>query len=374
MLLGFALASIAIFGPVTAANAVDILPIPDDNYYISDSLNYISRPDASKLAVQIADIKEKYDVQTGVVIIDSTHEQSIENYAFDTAIAWGLEEASTTNPNVYEGNGVLVVVAADDRRIEVYAAAGLSERLSSEQATMIQSEIIAPLLTEGNYPSAISEGLTVEAQIFNEYNANSAGTKNEYEQTVSVVNSIANVIKVLVLSFVALVAVFGVIIMVRRLSKKAKQTAKTLKHTIADPSTSMGKEAGSLFYKGLPNAVKNKLQGADLSRQTAILREQVYLNHKNGKLNHSSVKDSDLVQMILNELNGTSTKAQTVTTTKLTSTKLTSTKTPQKTSSNNSSDGSVYPYGMLAVGDYGSDSVSGSTDSGGGDGGGGGGD
>lgn len=307
ILTGFVLASFAIFEPVASANAATILPEPEQSHYVADPLNYLTATESDQLAKQIAEIENNYNVQTGIVVVDSTDGQSIEQYAIDTAQAWELEKVSTIDPDLYEKTGILIVVAVEDRRVEVYAGASLSKIMTSEQATAIQSEVIAPVLTAGQYASALSDGLSAEAEIFSEYNNSNTGVTYTKTDAEKVKDSLAIILEVLTLVFVSVFLLGGVIIINKIINKKRNQAeyaTETIENNATVSPLTIENEAANLLYKSLPNSIKEKLKVADLSRQTAIIREQIYINHKKGKLNKSSVSDSVLTQLILDEING----------------------------------------------------------------------
>jgi uncharacterized protein len=90
--------------------------------------------------------------EIAVLIIGSTGAQSIENYATNVFNSWGVGKVGVDN-------GVLVVVAFDDRAMRIEVGAGLSARLPDGQAREIVGGTMLPAFRSGNYRYGVLAGV-----------------------------------------------------------------------------------------------------------------------------------------------------------------------------------------------------------------------
>ena len=90
--------------------------------------------------------------EIAVLIIGTTGGQSIERYATQVFNSWGLGKAGVDN-------GVLVVVAFDDRAMRIEVGDGLSARLPDGQAREIVGGTMLPAFRSGDYRYGVLAGL-----------------------------------------------------------------------------------------------------------------------------------------------------------------------------------------------------------------------
>jgi uncharacterized protein len=90
--------------------------------------------------------------EIAVLIVGSTGSQSIESYATQVFNSWGLGKAGMDN-------GVLVVVAFDDRAMRIEVGDGLSARLPDGQAREIVGGTMLPAFRSKDYRYGVLAGL-----------------------------------------------------------------------------------------------------------------------------------------------------------------------------------------------------------------------
>jgi uncharacterized protein len=90
--------------------------------------------------------------EIAVAVVGTTGTSSTESYATALFNSWGVGKAGIDN-------GVLVLVAFDDRAIRIEVGAGLSDRLPDGQAREIVGGVMVPTFKVGDYRDGVLAGL-----------------------------------------------------------------------------------------------------------------------------------------------------------------------------------------------------------------------
>lgn len=90
--------------------------------------------------------------EIAVLTIDSTHGEAIEEYAVRVANAWGVGSAENDD-------GILFVVATEDRQMRVEIGSGAEGVLTDAQAGRILDEYVVPELKNNNWEAGITNGV-----------------------------------------------------------------------------------------------------------------------------------------------------------------------------------------------------------------------
>lgn len=89
--------------------------------------------------------------QIAVVIINSLEGYDVADYALNLFRKWGIGNKSTNN-------GVLVLLAKDDRKLRIEVGFGLEGVIPDITAKHIMEESITPAFKEGNYYRGLDKG------------------------------------------------------------------------------------------------------------------------------------------------------------------------------------------------------------------------
>ena len=145
----------------SAARAADIARYapypPPDVGYVTDLANLLSRKDEERIESWLWQVEEKTDVEVAVVTIQSikdypeTDNATIESFATALFNKYGIG-------NLPRNDGVLLLVAKDDRkaRIELGASHG---RTRDADAARIMERAIIPRFKEEQYAEGITDGV-----------------------------------------------------------------------------------------------------------------------------------------------------------------------------------------------------------------------
>jgi uncharacterized protein len=145
--LGFlAVGVVAAAAPARAANK-----FPEFTAPVVDAANVIPGPVESRINASLLDYQQRSGNQIAVAVIDTTGSQSVEDYAFDLFQAWGVGTKG-------EDNGVLLLVAVDDRALRIEVGRGLEGDLTDLQSGRIIREQLQPRLRKGEFGGAVEVG------------------------------------------------------------------------------------------------------------------------------------------------------------------------------------------------------------------------
>lgn len=97
-------------------------------------------------------LEEETGVQVAVLTVESLEGEVLEDYSLRVAETWGLGQAG-------EDNGVLLLVARDDRKLRIEVGYGLEGRLTDAQAGRIVRNAIVPRFKAGDFAGGIQAGV-----------------------------------------------------------------------------------------------------------------------------------------------------------------------------------------------------------------------
>jgi len=147
ILLGF----IALCGWSQAALA-QTLALPTLNTPVIDQSNTLSPSAIQQLDTQIRAIDAAGRAQMGVVLVPSTGNESVFGYAMRVAEQWQLGDAD-------KDNGLLIVVAVQDRRLQILTGYGLEGVLPDAVVSRIIREDIRPAFRTGDYAGGLQASI-----------------------------------------------------------------------------------------------------------------------------------------------------------------------------------------------------------------------
>src|SRR5262245_61555844 len=100
-----------------------VLPEHDPTRWVDDFANVLSAAERQSLEALVRDVKQKTTVQFAIVTVKSLDGKLIEDYAHELFEKWGIGKAELNN-------GVLLLVAPEQRRIRIEVGRGLEELLT----------------------------------------------------------------------------------------------------------------------------------------------------------------------------------------------------------------------------------------------------
>ncbi len=130
-------------------------PSPDD-LYINDYAGVISSSDSATIRTLLSDLKTEHDIEATVLTIQSIHDYdtgdvTIESFATNLFNTWGIG-------SIERNDGVLILVAVQDRRVRIEVGSGYGESLDEEMGYVI-NEFMLSSFRRNEYSQGITNGV-----------------------------------------------------------------------------------------------------------------------------------------------------------------------------------------------------------------------
>lgn len=130
-----------------------VIPLPPLNTPVIDTSNTLSPADVQQLDQQVLAIHKAGRAQIGIVIVPTTGNESVFDYALRVSKQWRLGD-------VKRDDGLVIVVAVQDRKIQILTGYGLEGVLPDVVLSRIIRDSITPLFRTDHYAEGLKVGLT----------------------------------------------------------------------------------------------------------------------------------------------------------------------------------------------------------------------
>lgn len=127
------------------------VPRPTNNFYINDYANLLSQETEDYILNTSVALEKETTAQVVVVTVPSLGGKSIEEYATDLFRKYGIG-------NKEKNNGLLLLLALDERKFRVEVGYGLEEVLPDGLTGTYQDRYIIPYLKEDKWDEGIKNG------------------------------------------------------------------------------------------------------------------------------------------------------------------------------------------------------------------------
>lgn len=142
------------------ADGESIRGLPTLNQPVIDQAKVLSDAEIQQLDQKILDLYQQGKAQIGVIIVPTTGQEAIFDFALRTGEKWQLGSAK-------RDNGLLKAVAINDRKIQILTGYGLEGVLPDVVLSRIIRNQITPYFKQGQYAQGISAGLDEITRIVN---------------------------------------------------------------------------------------------------------------------------------------------------------------------------------------------------------------
>ncbi len=129
-----------------------LVPVPAYRAHVTDTAGALTETDRSALERQLADFEAQRGTQIGVLIVPSTAPEDIADYSQRVADAWKLGRQGV-------GDGLLIVVAVQDRRVRIAPFKALEGAIPDVLAKRIIDQQMVPAFRRGDYAGGLREAL-----------------------------------------------------------------------------------------------------------------------------------------------------------------------------------------------------------------------
>ena len=143
----------ALFLWAQPARAQDVLPVPALSGRIIDQTSTLSPAQLSALDGQLAALQSKRGAQVVVLMVASTQPEDVASYAQRIGDAWKIGRRNV-------GDGVLIVVAKNDRHLRIEVAKALEGAVPDLAARQIIDKAMKPAFRNNDYAGGLSAAVT----------------------------------------------------------------------------------------------------------------------------------------------------------------------------------------------------------------------
>lgn len=134
--------------------------IPTLNQPVVDQANVLSAAEKQNLEQQIRDIYRQGKAQIGIIIVPTTGQEGIFDFAMRVAEQWKLGSAK-------QDNGLLIAVAVNDHKIHIATGYGLEGVLPDIMVSLIIRNQISPAFKQGQYAQGLQAAVGEIERILN---------------------------------------------------------------------------------------------------------------------------------------------------------------------------------------------------------------
>jgi uncharacterized protein len=145
------LAAVIVALACTIATAL-ALNFPPLSGRVVDLANIISADTRAAIEIKLAALESKSTIQLVVATVKTLEGQEIEPYANQLFRTWGLGQKD-------KNNGVLLLVAPNERRVHIEVGYGLEGTLTDALSKIIITNAITPRFKTGDFSGGIARGI-----------------------------------------------------------------------------------------------------------------------------------------------------------------------------------------------------------------------
>jgi uncharacterized protein len=140
-----------------AAACQELQPIPPLRERVTDLTSTLTPAERGVLVAKLAQLEQAKGSQVAVLIVPTTIPEDNASYALRVVDAWKLGRGVVNGKMV--GDGVLLLVVKNDRKIRIEVGRGLEGAIPDSRAKRIISESISPRFKTGDFTGGINAGI-----------------------------------------------------------------------------------------------------------------------------------------------------------------------------------------------------------------------
>ena len=132
--------------------AQPLAPIPDLKARVTDTTGTLTPDQVASLEAKLASFEQTKGSQVAVLVVPTTQPEEIDQYSIRVVEKWKLGRTKVDD-------GVLLIVALNDRRMRIEVGYGLEGALPDATANRIIQQDIGPQFKRGDYYGGINTGV-----------------------------------------------------------------------------------------------------------------------------------------------------------------------------------------------------------------------
>ncbi len=136
-----------------------VLPVPALTAHVIDQTNTLTPLEVAQLETQLQQLENTHGAQVVALMVATTAPEDIAAYANRVANTWKIGRANI-------GDGLLIIVAKDDRRMRIEVAKTLEGAVPDLRAARIIDGVMKPAFRNNQYGAGLQAAVTqIEAAI-----------------------------------------------------------------------------------------------------------------------------------------------------------------------------------------------------------------
>lgn len=135
---------------VLSAVAQEFPPAPNPPQLVNDYTGTLSHQERQSLELKLTAFNDSTSTQIAIVILPTTGDYPISQYAFQLGEKWGIGQKG-------KNNGALILVAKDDREVFIATGYGLEGAIPDALAKRIVERQIVPAFKQGQFYLGLDE-------------------------------------------------------------------------------------------------------------------------------------------------------------------------------------------------------------------------
>ncbi len=148
------------------------LPVPALSAPVTDLAGLLSPADTAALNSKLLALSQEKGSQIAVLIVPSTAPENIFSYSFRVADSWKLGRKGVDD-------GVLMVIAVQDRRSNLQIGYGLEGAIPDARAKQVLDDIMAPHFKQGDFAGGINAGCDALIKLISGENLPAANSRQQ---------------------------------------------------------------------------------------------------------------------------------------------------------------------------------------------------
>jgi len=149
----------ALFGAILIGCTSSAASLPEFTAPVVDSIGRVSAEVETQINSELISFQQSGGPQIAVAVIDSTGNATPENYSIDLARSWGIGDKE-------KDNGVLLLIALEDRTLRIEVGSGVEGELTDVTAGRIVDSVMLPRLRANDVDGAVRDGARAVMQVW----------------------------------------------------------------------------------------------------------------------------------------------------------------------------------------------------------------
>ena len=148
----FLLAILFFANSIAYSKDEDIPAIPNPPRLVNDFANIISSENEERLEEKLVAYNDSTSSQITIVTINSLEGNEIRDFGYRLATKWAIGQKG-------KDNGILILVAKDDRQISIEVGTGLEGNVTDYSCKHIRDELMIPAFKQSNYYKGLDDAV-----------------------------------------------------------------------------------------------------------------------------------------------------------------------------------------------------------------------